>query len=384
MSELPEPLTPPDCDLQDFQFMPLDVDRLRDSDLASDEKPESCWAAVLLWCASWHQIPSGSIPDNENWIAKQAGYAQRGKIDREWQGVRSGALRGWVKCSDGRLYHPVVAEKARDAWQAKCEQRWRTESGRIKKHNQRHKTNIPMLDFVSWTNTGRPQGQLLFVPEDNQAEAGDNNGDNASKRQGEGQGQGQGQGDFINTSVPNGTGGEPPDGQGETAKTPEQMTKDEIWKSGKSILLQADMPKDQCGTFLGKLVSDYGAEIVVEAVRAAVVDRPADPASFLKACCMARKKEGGKSLIPWHGTDAGVLAKGLEMTPPMTPHPGESMFTFKARLIAAIENGGKPPAPRSYVAEPPPAVESKRDMSAEAVAARQAALAAGQRKVAHD
>ena len=107
--------------------MPLDVARLRDSDLASDESPEACWAAVLLWAAAWHQVPAASIPNNDNWIAKQAGYAQRGKIAREWATVRTGALRGWVLCSDGRLYHPVVAEKARDAWAAKLLQRWRTE-----------------------------------------------------------------------------------------------------------------------------------------------------------------------------------------------------------------------------------------------------------------
>ena len=88
MSEAPPPLTPEDCELQDFAFMPLDVARLRDSDLASDESPEACWAAVLLWAASWHQIPAASMPDNEAWIAKHAGYAQRGKISEDWAAVR--------------------------------------------------------------------------------------------------------------------------------------------------------------------------------------------------------------------------------------------------------------------------------------------------------
>lgn len=184
------PLTPADCDLQDFAFMPLDVGRLRDSDLASDESPEACWAAVLLWAASWHQVPAASIPDNDNWIAKQAGYAQRGKIAKEWSNVRPGALRGWVLCSDGRYYHPVVAEKALDAWRSKLEQRWRSECGRIKKHNQRHGTSIECLDFESWTAAGRPLGHPLPVPGDNTDLLGDNTGDTGSKRQGEGQGQG--------------------------------------------------------------------------------------------------------------------------------------------------------------------------------------------------
>lgn len=190
-NQLP-PLTPADCDLQDFAFMPLDVARLRDSDLASDESPEACWAAVLIWAASWHQVPAASIPDNDNWIAKQAGYAQRGRIAKEWAAVRPGALRGWKLCSDGRYYHPVVAEKARDAWKSKLEQRWKSECGRIKKHNQRHGTNVSCPDFESWIESGRPQGQPLFVPGDTTDLLGDKTGDNASKREGERQGQGQG------------------------------------------------------------------------------------------------------------------------------------------------------------------------------------------------
>ncbi|WP_431276247.1 hypothetical protein ACQ858_08330 [Variovorax ureilyticus] len=171
--------------------MPLDVARLRDSDLASDESPEACWAAVLIWAASWHQVPAASIPDNDNWIAKQAGYAQRGKIAKEWANVRTGALRGWVLCSDGRHYHPVVAEKARDAWKSKLEQRWKSECARIKKHNQRHGTNVLCPEFDAWIDAGRPQGHPLFVPEDKSDRPGDKPRDIASKRQGEGQRQGQ-------------------------------------------------------------------------------------------------------------------------------------------------------------------------------------------------
>lgn len=69
------------------------------------------------------------------------------------------------------------------------------------------------------------------------------------------------------------------------SKSPEEMTKDELWSAGKSLLSQAGMPAAQCGSFVGKLVKDHGPEIVVEAVRAAVVERPADPASYLRAAC---------------------------------------------------------------------------------------------------
>lgn len=192
MTELPAPLVPPDCDLRDFAFMPLDVARLRDSDLAANETPEACWAAVLLWATAWHQVPAGSIPDDEMWIAKHAGYAQRGKIAKEWKEVRDGALHKWIVCQDGRLYHPVIAEKALEAWDSKLRRRWASECARIKKHNQRHTdANVICPEFDEWKSSGCLTGQPLFVPKDIDGRPQDNHGDNGSKGQGEGQGQGQ-------------------------------------------------------------------------------------------------------------------------------------------------------------------------------------------------
>ena len=172
--------------------MALDVARLRDSGLASDETPESCWAALLLWCASWHQIPAASIPDNDAWVAKQTGYAQRGKISPDWQNVREGALRGWIKCSDGRLYHPVVAEKAMEAWNKKLDMRWKTELARIKKHNDRHQADVPKPSFEAWVADGCPVGHRLAVPEDMQERPRNVPRETASKETGTGTGTGTG------------------------------------------------------------------------------------------------------------------------------------------------------------------------------------------------
>ena len=106
------PLTPADCDLQDFAFMPLHVARLRDSDLAAEATPEACWYAVLLWSASWRQIPAGSLPDNETILARLCGLGRDLKTFRKH---RAEAMRGFVLCDDGRLFHPVVAEQALSA-----------------------------------------------------------------------------------------------------------------------------------------------------------------------------------------------------------------------------------------------------------------------------
>lgn len=109
MNELPEPLVPADVDLRDFPGMWIDVDRLLKSDTwvlgTGDERS----AAFTLWAQSWHQVPAGSLPDDNRMLEHLS-------MSKRWKAVREHALRGWVRCNDGRLYHPTVCEKALEAW----------------------------------------------------------------------------------------------------------------------------------------------------------------------------------------------------------------------------------------------------------------------------
>jgi hypothetical protein len=115
----PAPLLSAEIDLRDFSFMPLDVVRLRDSDLTIIASDAEFRAAVLLWCASWHQVPAASLPDDDRLLAALAGLGRGDAALSAWLAVRHGALRGFVKCADGRLYHRVIAEKAVEAWSEK-------------------------------------------------------------------------------------------------------------------------------------------------------------------------------------------------------------------------------------------------------------------------
>lgn len=195
MSDLPEPLTPAEADLQDFPFMPLHVARLRDSDLAAEEEPETCWYAVLLWGAAWHQLPAGSLPDNDTVLMRLVGL---GRDLKTWKKHRAGALRGFVKCSDGRLYHPVVAEQVADAWESKLRQRHRTYCAAVRKHNSRHDTDQrDTPDFETWLSQGQPAqvtrenaDVTRDTPQLSRVTGGKNECDIASKGQGQGQGQG--------------------------------------------------------------------------------------------------------------------------------------------------------------------------------------------------
>ena len=134
---LPEPLVPPEVDLSGLTFMPLDVQRLRDSELVSDASPQEFRAAVLLWCAAWHQVPAASLPDKDSTLARLAGFGQSPSELRAWRKVREGALRGFVLCRDGRLYHPVVAEKALDAWSERREVQGMREAESVRKRRER-------------------------------------------------------------------------------------------------------------------------------------------------------------------------------------------------------------------------------------------------------
>lgn len=118
-----EPLTAPEIDLRSLPYMPLDVVRLRDSDIACTANGDAFRAAVLLWCASWHQVPAASLPADNTSLARYAGY---GRDLKGWAKVSREALHGFILCSDGRLYHPVVAEKAVEAWTKRQAYRDRT------------------------------------------------------------------------------------------------------------------------------------------------------------------------------------------------------------------------------------------------------------------
>lgn len=215
--EYPAPLTPSDSDISDFGFMPLDVVRFRNSDLVAFESAEAVLAAVMLWGVSWHSTPAGSLTDDDRSLAQAAGY---GRAVGEWQRVREGALRGFVKCSDGRLYHPVVAEKANEAWKAKLRRLWNTYCATIRKRNERkpedQKEATPTLD--DWL-AQRDSSTMSRVTSGNVTRDKPNNGDDTdpmsrvtkadvardltrAREKGQGQGQGEGEGESKSQQQP--------------------------------------------------------------------------------------------------------------------------------------------------------------------------------------
>ena len=148
-TNLPEPLTPPDCDLRGLPFMPLDVVRLTDSDLFAISSGEEFKAAITLWCKSWLQVPAASLPSDDRILAHLSGAGTR------WKKVKEIALRGFIPCSDGRLYHAIVAEKANEAWERRGDwqekqankterqRRWRERLKELSAKLREHGVDVP-------------------------------------------------------------------------------------------------------------------------------------------------------------------------------------------------------------------------------------------------
>lgn len=130
MTDLPDPLTPAECDLRDYEWMPLDINRLLTSETWILGSADECKAALTLWCEAWRQVPAGSLPFDDRMLAF---LSRAGAL---WPQVRDSVLRSWVRCSDGRIYHPVVAEKAIEAWEMKRRQRERTRAATEARKNR--------------------------------------------------------------------------------------------------------------------------------------------------------------------------------------------------------------------------------------------------------
>lgn len=140
-----EPLVPKEVDLRSFPFMAIDVVRLQRSKhwLIARQNPEIGFYSVNLWMAAWHELPAASLENDDDILSALAGCS----LDR-WKEVKNLVLRNWVLCSDGRLYHPVVAEKANEAWNKKLGRQKQTRAA-TSARNQKDSEKEPESENVT-------------------------------------------------------------------------------------------------------------------------------------------------------------------------------------------------------------------------------------------
>jgi len=107
----------------------LNVERLMASELVALSSHEVIGAALLLWSRAWKQRPAASLPDDDKVIAAFA----RMPLAR-FKKLKAEVLRGFVKCSDGRLYHRFLSIDAMRAFERKAAFRRKreTDAGRLR------------------------------------------------------------------------------------------------------------------------------------------------------------------------------------------------------------------------------------------------------------
>lgn len=115
-----EPLTTLEHDVSGMDGFMLDTDKLMASELWALSTGEEFKAAIGLWCRAWKQKPAGSLPNDSKVLAAFSGAGPR------WAKVKDVALRGFILCSDGRLYHKTLCEDVHRAAASKALRQDRT------------------------------------------------------------------------------------------------------------------------------------------------------------------------------------------------------------------------------------------------------------------
>ena len=105
MTDLPEPPYLPDTKDKGWRFE-IDLQQVQQSDTWALALPEIRPWLLMLWVASWQQVPCGSMPSDDKVIAARIGMS----FDA-FMVAKDVLMRGWYMASDGRLYHKTVTER---------------------------------------------------------------------------------------------------------------------------------------------------------------------------------------------------------------------------------------------------------------------------------
>lgn len=217
---LPDPLVPLDVDLRGYEFIPLFGDRLFGSETWIGITPEAKLAALQLWWRAYaKEVPASSLPENDALLANYAGYGVQMK---PWRRVKAQAMRGFVLCSDGRWYHPFVAELALDAWKGRRQHQLRTMKARVAALEKRLAAATTDDDHTHISGLLRGLRQELSdAMRESVTEVSDRPSNTVPKeRTGRGEGQGQGQDKEKNEKRAPGRSTDPPEPATESARAP--------------------------------------------------------------------------------------------------------------------------------------------------------------------
>lgn len=303
----PEPLTPANCDLRDFPHTPLFRSRLFGSSFHARATDAEWRAGVTLWLKSWDQVPAGSLPNDDIELARLAELARDVKLFKK---LKDGALRGWLLCNDGRLYHPVVAEGVNNAIEHKVKQRAKTAKARIaalEKH---------LKDAQTQDDIDRITDEIEKIRQSVSQSLSQTLKQKPRERKAKGEEEGKGE----NYSAPIGAGGSPPPapppGKESKPKTPAELEKSRLWAWFKTAMVEQKTCPDlkDAGKLAGGVAAKYGSDVFLAALREGERMQPGNAHTYVIELC--ERSAGNRVPLgrPGAMSDEQLAAKNAEET----------------------------------------------------------------------
>lgn len=170
-------MSPQDCDLRGYEYIPLFGHRLFNSIFDAKATDAEFRAALRLWWSCWQDCPAGSLPNDDDALCKAAGL---GRDVKSWLKVKRMALHGFTECNDGRLYHKLICDQAKVAYEGRKKERDRKAKMRAERKKKEEEArdvppDVQVIDFgqsedvprdSARTDRGSPTGR----PEDVRSE----------------------------------------------------------------------------------------------------------------------------------------------------------------------------------------------------------------------
>jgi hypothetical protein len=258
MTTNPDPFVSADIDLKGFPGFVLDVEVLLASELIALATPDEIAAALMLWCRAWQQTPHGSLPNDERVLSAFS----RAK---NWKKVRDMALRGFVLCSDGRLYHKTLCEKVNDAWAQRLAYKEKREKDAVRLAEWRNKKRNPKGDGNAGGNAERNDDETRF--------------DGSTKPV-----RSRSEVEVNPNSVPNGTG---------AAAPPEGLAPaDAVFQVAVPWLVERGMPEKAARSLLGAARKQLGDDGAWALASDCMREKPLEPAAWLAGALNSRIGRG--------------------------------------------------------------------------------------------
>ena len=277
MTEPIAPMTTPEMDLRGFPGFMLDVERLLASELVALGTGDEIAAAMMLWCRAWQQSPPGSLPNEDRVLAA---FSKA----KNWSKVRAMALRGFVLCSDGRLYHKFVCQQAHDAWdrRKRYREKQEREADRLRKWREKKQagnagSNVRIAGDDDVGNAyGNADGNVGGNVDETRFKA-------RTKRVREGEGKEKGS-KPVNPSGTDVPGGDPPPGL---------APNEALFQIGVPWLVSRGCKDSSVRSLLGGAVKKLGAEGAWAMVSECMREGPIEPIAWLAAGLNERMRSGG-------------------------------------------------------------------------------------------